>query len=994
MHDVFERLFYLNDPTVYEVNRLPARSDHVSLGEDGLPLPALSLDGEWRLRMFPRPDAVDAALLSAGALPDAVRVPGHLQLQGHGVPQYVNFQYPWDGQEQLVPPAIPGGNPTALYVREFDLPKPLSGLRARLRFDGAEPCLFVYLNGAFVGFSEDSFTPAEFDVTAYLKKSGNRLAVLVPRYTSGSWLEDQDFWRFSGLFRKVTLLFESDVWISDLALTPSLSDGFAEGTLTAALTIRAGRAYRASVSVSACGVRETCELSLAPGETAVTRTLSIPSPPLWSAETPSTVSVTAEVRDGTSAFLAAAAAETGFRQFTCRDGLMLINGKRIVLRGVNRHEWSCDAGRAVTEAEIERDLTQMKRNNINAVRTSHYPNNSAFYRLCDRLGLYVIDETNLETHGTWALGSPNAPHGGILPGDRAEWRGAVLDRGRSMLERDKNHPCILFWSCGNESYGGSVLYALSEWFRTRDRTRLVHYEGVQWDSRYPDTTDVESRMYAKPAELANDLETRRSKPLILCEYAHSMGNSFGNVAEYTALAEKYPQYQGGFIWDFIDQALRVREADGSVRLYAGGMFGDRPNDGVFCGDGLLFADGTPSPKLAEAKYLYQPLVISCAADGITVENRNLFVSTGALEFFWTLEADGVCMESGRFRLDVLPGETGTHPLAACAAARPGELTLTCSARLAEDTAWAPAGHEVAFGQAVLRAAAPEKTPEAPARMVRGLLNFGAHMAGSRALLTGNSGFLTSLFSGRELLQEPVRPAFWRAPTDNDVGCSAAMAWAKWKIADLYPRPAGFKADPEQAAVTVRYALPPEAGFDYTVRYRFYADDALELTLTVPPVAGTLPCYGFAFTLPKDVDRLRFYGNTQRESSRDRQSGLRLGLYEARAGEELVPYLHTQDCANHTAVRWLTLTDEAGRGLRLTADVPFEASAIPYTAHELEQAGHAGNLPPENKTVLFAGCRSGVGGDDSWGAPVHDAYLLHADAGLTFTLRVELLSENR
>ena len=989
----------ISDPRVFSVNRLDAHCDRTDdCGERMLPL-----DGTWEFAYYPNVHALDDTVFSANTPAHSIEVPGHIELQGFGRPQYTNVAYPWDGHEPLTPPKIPSQNPDGVYGKSFTLPPDWTNRRVVLTLGGYEPSVFVVLNGAFVGYAEDGFTPAEFDLTALLHAGENRLVVLVPRFSTASWLNDQDFWRFSGLFRSVTLRALPDVSLFDAHLSAEPDDAFSSGTLTADVTLDSAVSSDAFVTLCCSGASVETRVAVLPGKQTVSLALTMDDIALWSAETPHLYDAEIRVTDRNGALLDCHAAAVGFRRFALNDGLMLLNGKRIVFRGVNRHEWNARRGRAITRSNMETDILLLKRNNFNAVRTSHYPNQSAFYALCDRYGLYVIDETNLETHGTWMLRSLGFnPVKQPLPGDDASFRDAVLERGKSMLMRDRNHPSVLIWSCGNESYGGKTLYELSQFFHAEDPGRLVHYEGVFHDRSYPDTSDMESRMYEQPKRIERYLRARPKKPFILCEYAHAMGNSFGNVDEYTALARKYPQYQGGFIWDWIDQGIDRRAlpalfaqaapADGRNAAFAvGGDFSDRPNDRYFCGDGLLFADRTPSPKLAEAKALYAPVSIMCGGNGVTVRNDRLFTSTGDLAFFWELTNDGAPVCSGTFMLDVPPGESRAFPLAPDLSGQSGECILSCAARLLSDAPYAPAGHEVAFGQSILRApiSRPRFGDGMPrGRLVRGLANIGVQMAHSSVLIDRRTGLIVSAaYEGTELLRSPILPDFWRAPTDNDIGCGAPYRWRKWKLASLYRLGTPALINERACRVCAWYI---SGSVCYRLTYTFYEDDAFEMALTVLPTPGDAPHAGFALTLPKSFHRMRWYGNTAREAASDRRNDLRIGRTESDVRDEYVPYLNPQDCANKTDLRYLSVLNDAGCGLTLSADAPFTASVLPWTSHELEAAENSDALPPVSKTVVsVAGRKCGVGGDDSWGARVHKPYLVSTGRGVRFSLFVRL-----
>lgn len=650
---------WLTDPQVFQVNRLPAHASYMVRGADGAPLEQ-TLDGAWKFFYAQTPGASPQEFYREGydvSGWDEIAVPGYIQLQGggkYGTPHYVNTQYPWDGHERLEPPAVPERyNPVGCYVRGFAVPQSWDG-PVCVRFDGVETAFAVWCNGVFIGYSEDSFTPAEFDLTPAVHRDGeNRLAVRVYRFSSASWLEDQDFWRMSGIFRSVALFTKAQTHLADLWVKPQLSEDLAAGTLRAELKLEGMCVGEATLTLDGKTV-----LAPVTGGHAVLE-LPVERPRLWSAEAPELYTYEVTLTDAAGHLLETVRGKAGFRRFELRDGLMLLNGRRIVFKGVNRHEWNCRTGRAVTMEDMVSDVRAMKQNNINAVRTSHYPNRTEWYDLCDEYGLYVIDETNLETHGTW-----QRPDGAesALPGDRPEWLGAVLDRANSMLQRDKNHASVLIWSCGNESFGGRDIYEMSRFFRETDPTRLVHYEGVFHDRRYPDTSDMESQMYTPAADVAAFLEKHPEKPFIMCEYMHAMGNSCGAMDRYTRMTDVIPQYQGGFIWDWVDQGIETDNCLGERCLACGGDFGDRPSDFEFVGNGLLFADRTPTPKLAQAKGCYQDFDILPDETGVTVKNKSLFTDTADYVLLVELTKNGARVKSSECSLQAVPGETARAEL--------------------------------------------------------------------------------------------------------------------------------------------------------------------------------------------------------------------------------------------------------------------------------------------------------------------------------------------
>lgn len=695
--------------------------------------------------------------------------------------------------------------------------------------------------------------------------------------------------------------------------------------------------------------------------------------------------------DEAEQFICGLRESVGFRRFELKDGLMLLNGKRIVFHGINRHEFNCDKGRAIDAADVEADLVALKRANVNAIRTSHYPNCTPFYRLCDQYGFYVIDEANIETHGTWmVMGMVRDESQSIVPNDDVRWLDAALDRGRNMLERDKNHPCVLIWSCGNESYGGNVLYELSQWFRRRDPSRLVHYEGVFVDRRYNGTSDMESRMYDRVESIEEYLSSSPEKPFVLCEYAHAMGSSLGNMDEYIALEGKYPQYQGGFVWDFADQGVRSPDGDG---VLCGGDFGDRPTDGIFCCNGVFDSEHRETPKSHELKAQYQPLIIKPSKAGIYIENLRLFKSTEDLSFRWAIKRNGREIKAGELEAFVDPGENTLLPAPVMPKDFDGEISLSCSARLKADAPYAPAGFQLAFGEAVIREKTAEKRATAPAKLVLGDCNIGVKMKSGTAMLSRSTGLLYSIKSGEsELLKAPLTADFWRAPTDNDRGFKSHLFWGHWKLASLYADCWKIDVDEENASIRSTFQVCcVESTVSFSITLKFFENDAIEVSLHLDPVFGTAPCAGCCLALPPEFAQLEWYGNLEPDSYPDRLGSAEIGVGRGSVTQQLPAYVRVQDCANKTLLRSIDVKNAAGRGLRVSSVQLFTARVLPYTSHELEAAEKIGDLPAATKTALsFFGAISGCGGDDSWGAPIHEQYQLNTGDGLDYTFNIEIL----
>ena len=978
---------WLANPEIYEVNREKAHSDHTYTTKDGNL--RQSLNGTWKFNYTEHPDSRPADFYKTDfdvTSFDDIIVPGHIQLQGYDKPQYVNTQYPWEGHEQLVPPQIPKKrNPVGSYVKFFDVDKELLGKETFISFQGVETAIYVWLNGEFVGYSEDSFTPSEFNITPYLKEKNNKLAVEVYRYSTASWLEDQDFWRFSGIFRDVYLYAVPEIHVRDMKVIADYDYENGNGILATELDIIGDSDYEIKLTLT-----DKNGIKVYEGNTANV-SASIPDIMPWSAEQPNLYTITAEISSD-SEIIETAETKIGFRTFELKDGIMCLNGKRIVFKGINRHEWNAEGGRVVTEDDMLWDIRFMKQNNINAVRTCHYPNNSLWYQLCDEYGIYLIAETNLESHGTWQKMGACEPSINV-PASLPEWKEACLDRARSMYERDKNHASVLIWSCGNESYCGDDIAAMADYFHEVDKTRLVHYEGVVWNRKYDHITDMESRMYAKPDEVEEYLKQNTGKPYISCEYMHAMGNSLGGMKLYTDLEDKYEAYQGGFIWDYIDQSLYK---DG-VLVY-GGDFDDRASDYGFCTNGIVYADRTYSPKVSEAKRLYSNIRMSLENGVLTVENRNLFTDTSGYIFKVTLEKEGDILSAEEHRLNISAGEKGSVKIGLEVPENGGEYVLTAYAVLAEDTIWAEKGHEISFAQQIV------KTPEITAPMtahkaeiVYGDFCIGVNGEGFSMQFDKREGGVSSLvYNGVEYITRAPKVSFFRAHTDNDTGAGYPCENAQWQIAGKCAKLLGFetKENADSLEVTFKFLAPTVPSFEYKVTYIAYFDGRLGVKAEYDGVKGLsdMPVFAMDFKMKKQYDKFTFYGMGPDENYIDRNNGARLGVYTLTALENFTKYLNPQECGNRTGVRYVNVYEENGAGLNFTAtENPFEMSVLPYNAYELDNAMHRDELPDPTYTwVRIAAKQMGVGGDDSWGAPVHKEFKINSEEAMSLEFIVSSL----
>ncbi len=1017
----------VKNPEYFQENRIPAHSDHVYYPSEeavrcGKNDFRYSLNGLWKFAYAPNYEASNKGFEAEDyncRTWAEIRVPAHIQMEGYDIPQYANVQYPWDGREEICAGEIPTEfNPVAQYVKYFEVPENMRKQPLYISFQGVESAFALWLNGSFVGYSEDSFTPSDFDLTPYVKEGENKLALCVFKWSSSSWCEDQDFFRFSGIFRDVYLYTVPEVHIRDMRVQTLLNDSFDRGELVLDLQATAvgkvsavlcqeeicGHFTENNYSVNTYSMRKAAKVI---GEFSGRLeenshfVLPVEKPALWSAEEPNLYKLVLTIMDEAGRVQEVIPQQVGFRRFEMVDNLMCLNGKRIVFKGVNRHEFSSISGRVLREEEIWQDLITMKQHNINAIRTCHYPNDSRLYDLCDRLGLYLIDECNLESHGSWdPVARGIADIDTVVPGNKPEWNAMMLDRANSMYQRDKNHPAILIWSCGNESYGGTNIYDMSQFFRAQDPGRLVHYEGVFNDRRCPDTSDMESQMYTSAADIEAWLQKDRSKPFICCEYTHAMGNSCGAMHKYTDLSDREPLYQGGFIWDYVDQSIYKKDRYGQYFQAYGGDFGERPTDFNFSGNGIVYGgDRTPSPKMQEVKYNYQNISIAVEEETIKITNKNLFVDTSVFDCVILVEKEGVLIQELPWMTDVEPLTTVELSSPVSLPSEPGEYTVTVSFRLKRDTMWARAGHEIAFGQKVftksekLIADRPIAVKK-PIQVVYGKLNFGVKGESFDALFSYNFGGLVSYrYGGKEMLKTIPKPNFWRAPIDNDCGNDMMNRYGQWKLASMYLTHHGgprenpvVREEDGCAVVTYQYQMPTTPASSCELTYRVYGDGTIAVTLSYDPVEGLgdMPEFGVMFKVDADYEHVEWYGNGPAETYLDRKEGAKLGIYRNCVADNMARYMVPQETGNKTEVRYAKVTDMQGRGLLFVGD-KMHFSALPYTPHELENAMHPYELPPVHYTVIRAAqAQMGVGGDNSWGARTHEEYLLDVSSRKEFT----------
>ena len=1013
----------IKNPEIFEQNRLAAHSDHVCYKNElekikGKSSLRYDMNGLWKFAYAKNqslaPCGFEAADYDCKNW-DEIRVPAHIQMEGYDVPIYTNTTYPWEADESIKPGEVPEiFNPVASYVKYFTIPENMKNKRVCISFQGVESGFALWLNGHYVGYSEDTFDPSDFELTDYIVEGENKLAVRVWKWTSSSWCEDQDFYRFSGIFRDVFLYAVPCAHVEDLSVVPTLNDTFDEGTLS--VSIKADGDGIASVKLYELGdlsvekydraklLLEEFDIELRNKEICE-GSCNVKNPLLWSAEKPNLYEVKIIVKDthgNETEFISQLA---GFRRFEMVDGLMKLNGKRIVFKGVNRHEFSSITGRVPNRDEVIKDIVTMKKNNINAIRTSHYPDDSMLYKLCDIYGIYMIAENNLESHGTWeAYNKGYVDLDFVVPKDKPQWREMMLDRANSCYQRDKNHPAILIWSCGNESFGGKTIYEMSQLFRQLDKHRLVHYEGVFSDRSYNDTSDMESQMYTPAAGIEKFLAEHPEKPFICCEYTHAMGNSCGAMHKYTELSDREPRYQGGFIWDYIDQSIYKKDRYGKWFLTYGGDFGDRPTDGDFSGNGICYGgEREASPKMQEVKFNYQNISVDFDSDYIfTVTNKNLFVNTSVFDAFAILLADGEEVYRTKLQISVPPMDRASYEVPVTLKNSMidvgKEYCIVVSFVLKENTIWEKAGYEIAFGQHMIKKPVSEYSCDKSVELVVGNGNILVRGENFKALFSRmNLGMVSYVYGGVEMLPNTIPlPNFWRTPTNNDSGNMMPQRYAQWKIASMYvttrqnqrfadtsPR---VEKNDNNIAITYTYFMPTTPQSSCEVTYRVFGDGTIETTLSYDPVKelGDMPEFGMMFKLDADYDTVKWYGLGPQETYEDRQHGGKYGVYENKVADNIAEYLVPQESGNKCRVRYAKVMDKKGRGMLFFGD-ELSFSALPYTPHELENAAHHFELPPVHYTVVrVAKKQMGVGGDDSWGSHTHPEYLLDVSEKMEFT----------
>ena len=951
-------LNWLKDSRVFQVNRLQAYSDHIyTIGKDKQPS-SFSLNGTWKFNVSKNYDSTFKFFYNTefnNSNWDDIQVPGHIQLQGFDQPHYTDVTYPWDGKDYVKPGQVDmDRNKVFQYRKSFDLPQDFINDRLILSFEGVESNIYIWLNGKFIGYSEDSFTPSRFDITKYVQEKDNILCVRIFEKCTGTWLEDQDMWRFSGIFRDVMIYRQPSLHILDLKMDTNIDLDTKKSILTCTCKLTNSQAHTLQAKLY-----DPQGNIVWNGNMQDQFEIPVENTSLWSSEFPNLYQLELVLYDTQNEILETIHEQIGFRKFSLEYGIMKLNGKRIVFHGINRHEWDPKNGRCLSLEQMEQDIHILKSLNINAVRTSHYPNHSYWYKLCDQYGIYVIDEMNLETHGA----------NEIIPQNKPEWTDCLLDRARSMYERDKNHPCILMWSLGNEAGSGSNFMILHDYFKEQDPSRLVHYEGITQDRTFENASDIESRMYASPESVKAYLEAHPIKPFMLCEYMHAMGNSLGGMEEYTNLEDEYEQYQGGFVWDYVDQAI---EKEGNY--YYGQDFDDYPNDANFCGDGILLANRQETGKSQELKQLYRYVDMEIHFDSVTIKNKNLFYDLSKDTFVFELKRNGLVIQSGIFNTSVEPGTTKTMPVQFKQINTPGYYTKTIYYKT-------PFGIQ-SFDQQVFEVKEDEPNTQAML-VVEGQNTIGVQFIDTEYLFDKRKGLVSILVNNEEILKEAPRPIFYRALTDNDRG--AKQNFAPWLNASLFQYVTDFKMVRNSKCAQFMYTMQLESIEEpCKLVYTIYNNQNIQIQMHMDKNSKrtTLPLFGIEFALKEEFSNFAYFGKGEKDTYIDRNHAL-TDFYFEDVKTNYIPYLKPQEHGNHVECKWCGLSNPT-IGFNVKAE-NMECQASKYSFMHLYTAKHTFELPQTHTTYLrIAKQQMGVGGINSWRAKVQPQYLIDQSKNLDFT----------
>lgn len=978
---------YWENLDVLQINRMPARAHYIPYsdaasakqGKRGHSPSYQTLNGSWKFQYYASVQDVQGEFFSADAdvlgMDDLI-VPSCWQTNGYDQMHYTNVNYPIPCD----PPFVPDQNPAGVYVRDFQLPAQWDQKETYVVFEGVNSCFYLWVNGAFVGYSQGSRIPAEFDLSAYVRPGQNRMTLLVLKWCDGTYLEDQDAWRYSGIYRDVYLLSREKAHIRDVFVKTDLASDFAHATLRIDVETTGGVSVTAQL-LDASGTLVASGTTNIDGQGMLA--LEVAHPTLWNAEQPYLYEL--YLHDGTETMLV----RVGFRKVEIRDGVFMVNGKAIKLKGVNRHDSHPKLGQTIPINHMIQDLKLMKQHNVNTIRTSHYPNDPRFLELCDQFGFYVVDEADLEAHGVGAVGKPH-----WLSADPA-WREAYVDRMVRMVERDKNHPSIIIWSLGNESGYGVNHVAMAEWTKRRDDSRLVHYEGEAPFGDHNTSVeclDVKSVMYPSIQDTeAYALDETKTKPFFLCEYSHAMGNGPGDLKDYWNLIYQYPKLMGGCVWEWCDHGIAAVTPDGQHYYAYGGDFGDQPNDGNFCIDGLVTPDRKPHTGLLELKQVIAPVTLEAVDVSrglLRITNRYDFTNLSHLALHWKVEQEGRVLEQGQiWQLEAAP-QTAVEvqlPYALSQHAEDRGTYLSVSIWQKQENVWAPMGHEVTFGSfsfsetpAPAAALLPHQSGAVAVTEEEGYLTIrGLHFQHAFDL---QGGVIQSMSKhGVKLLSKPVQYNIWRAPVDND----PRHEWSREGYDKVQMKVYGStweQPDPTQVTVRVSFSLGAY------IRTPFLHGDAVwtidgagevkvEVQVKVREELPFLPRFGLELTMPAGTEEVEYFGFGPHESYIDKRQSVRRGKYLLTVDDMYEAYVMPQEHGSRYGTEWARVSNELGMGLHLASSEPFSFNASHYTPADLTAARHTYDLVRREETIVHLDYKVSGVGSRSCGPELQQQYRL-------------------
>lgn len=949
----------------------------------------ISLDGEWKFLYLDK--ITDENILKSDyEIKDLknILVPSHIELSGYSKPQYLNIMYPWEGYESLSYDEIPSKNPVGVYFKDIEIND--LNFDYYIEFNGFESGLYLYINSKFVGYSSFNFEVSKFKINDFLVKGKNRITILVFKYSFASWFKDQDMWRMSGIFRDVNLIKVNKTHFKDISNKSSLKD-LRTGLLDVDFEIDN---YKKDLTISLSFLYDnkqifSTNIPLNNSKTCFKK--EIDKVKLRSDEEPFLYVLKIKLKEKEK-ILEEVELNVGFRKIEIKDGVLFLNEKPLFIKGVNRHEFDTFSGRVISKETTEEDIKLLKRNNFNAIRTSHYPDNPFFYDLCDKYGILVCDECAIETHGTWnGQDFKNIDLNKVLPGNDEKYLSYTLKKGEALFERDKNHPSVIMWSLGNESWVGENFRKLYKYFKEKDLSRPIHYEGNFASNVYYDLSDFISRMYSTPQEVGKIIEKDNKKPFILCEFAHSMGNSTGNFDEYMALKNKYKTFSGGFIWDFVDQGITINN-----KVYYGGDFNDYPNDSNFCADGLLLSNRKETNKLKVVKYAYQPFDFEINEKGVKLLNKYNFKSTNKLKFYYFLFKNYEAIFSKSFEANILAGEEKYIPLDVSSYLKEDASYLVrIEVKSKEDNLFLKKGEEIGFVEKYLKGNINESIYKEETiksgglKLFKSLEHITVYKDDFKVIFNGinidNGGLEAIIYENDEpLIHYPVLPTLFRPTTDNDEKIEKYFN-SFYFGASFYPLYNPFKKplkiiknSEDEVIIEFNYSmLTSPFATKFKVIYHVYSSKTIKVEMEYIPskILPPPPLIGLRFIFDKNINEFSYEGIGEGDSYSDRYKGLKHGIFESDVNNEYIPYSKPQECGNHIFTNKVNIRFPHYNLSFIALNKTFEFKFLPYNEFELEVAKRNDELVSKKNYLTIIAINKGVGGDNSWGAKVHNEYLL-------------------